>query len=366
MTDRVAGNSPLGELKVRDLFAGSGWGVACQQLGWEEHGWEIMPEAQATRAAAGLKTAGSDVRDVDPVPGEFDLEIASPSCKRYSPAGNGAGRRALDAVLTGVRHYASGRALAWDEAVALIGDEDAALTLEPLRVALGSMPRFIAWEQVPAVLPVWKACADVLTDRGYSTAVDVLNAEQYGVPQTRRRAILVARRDEVPARLPEPTHSRYHSHDPRRLDPGVQSWVSMAEALGWDPDTYVISNYGTGGDPANRGVRRATQPAATITSKADRMKVVLRNNNNQPKACVRPIDEPAGTIFFGQRANWVAWESADEIRKITPVEAAVLQNYPPDFPFQGRKSAVLQQIGNAVPPRLALAILHTFEQVSPC
>jgi hypothetical protein len=180
----------------------------------------------------------------------------------------------------------------------------------------------VVWEQVPSVLPVWKACAEVFTERGYSTSVGVLNAEQYGVPQTRRRAILVARRDGVPAALPPPTHSRYHSHDPKRLELGVQPWVSMATALGWDPDTYVISNYGTGGDPANRS---ASEPSATVTSKADRMKVVLRNNN-QPKACVRPIDAPAGTIFFGRRANWVAWEQGDEVRKITPPEAAVLHH----------------------------------------
>lgn len=32
-----------------DLFAGTGWGVACQALGIEEYGVEIMPEAIATR-----------------------------------------------------------------------------------------------------------------------------------------------------------------------------------------------------------------------------------------------------------------------------------------------------------------------------
>jgi DNA (cytosine-5)-methyltransferase 1 len=39
-----------------DLFAGTGWGVACQRLGIEEMGVEIMPEARATRAANGMHT----------------------------------------------------------------------------------------------------------------------------------------------------------------------------------------------------------------------------------------------------------------------------------------------------------------------
>lgn len=43
-----------------DLFAGTGWGVACQ-LGIEEYGVEIMPEACATRAANGMITLYADV-----------------------------------------------------------------------------------------------------------------------------------------------------------------------------------------------------------------------------------------------------------------------------------------------------------------
>jgi DNA (cytosine-5)-methyltransferase 1 len=426
-------------IKVRDLFAGSGWGVACEALGWDEHGVEIMPEAQATRAAAGMKTVADDVRTVDPVLGEYEGEIASPSCKRYSAAGNGAGRRALDQVLAGVAHYAAGRVLHWDEAVALVGDEDAALTLEPLRVALGSMPRFIVWEQVPAVLPVWKACAFVLAERGYSTAVEVLNAEQYGVPQTRRRAILVARRDGVRAAMPTPTHSRYHLTDPTRLDEGVLPWVSMAEALGWDDDgtafrqgkrsnatvrplgspaptvhsqrsanlTWVVSNYGTGGDPAKRGVRLSTEPSATITSKADRFKLQSGQSVAGQGRAERAVSEPSFTILQStDRSRWVAthlsaagitgegrprdvahpaptitrkdtaawmlgggrWRSgaaADDrtiTRRVTPEEAAALQTFPVGFPFQGNKGRVMEQIGNAVPPLLALAILRIFDR----
>lgn len=356
-------------IKVRDLFAGSGWGVACEALGWHEHGVEIMPEAQATRAAAGYKTVADDVRTVEPVRDEYEGEIASPSCKRYSAAGNGAGRRALDQVLAGIAHYAAGRVLHWDEAVQLVGDEDAALTLEPLRVALGSMPRFIVWEQVPAVLPVWKASASVLAERGYSTAVEVLNAERYGVPQTRRRAILVARRDGVPARMPTPTHSRYHLTNPTRLDPGVLPWVSMAEALGWSSDSIVAAKRMGSGMVERHGLRPdrpLTTPSFTIRASAGGMEpggFRWQLRNNQPKACVRSGDQPSGTLFFGARANWAGWEQRDGtlIRKMLPEEAAALQAYPAGFPFQGGKSRVMEQIGNAVPPKLALAILRMFD-----
>ena len=111
-------------------------------------------------------------------------------------------------------------------------DERTGLTLINLHYAHRFQPTYIALEQVPAVLPIWEAYAEVLRGWGYSVWTGKLYAEQYGVPQTRIRAILMARRDGKEARPPVPTHSRYHSRAPERLDPGVQRWVSMAEAIG--------------------------------------------------------------------------------------------------------------------------------------
>lgn len=376
-------------MKARDLFAGTGWGVACQRLGIAEDGWEIMPEARGTRAAHGMHTAGRDVRDVIGHEGDYDLEIASPSCKTYSAAGNGAGRRALVAVLEGVRRLGQKEPMTWAESVALVGDADAALTLEPLRVALDSSARFLAWEQTPAVLPVWDACADVLRAHGWNAETAILNAEQYGVPQTRRRAVLLARRDGKSLRFPTITHSRFHVREPKRLDAGVKPWVSMAEALGWaGGEIEAVSNYGTGGDPRNRGVRHDCEPFAAITSKADRVKLRASAMTN---AAERELSEPAPTITGGHDYNNRMWSSlrgsshenatvrADDQPAPTLLsmrnyggrvwqdgealsidQAAILQTYPPGFAFEGSKGKQFEQVGNAVPPLLAEAILSTF------
>lgn len=347
--------------RALDLFAGTGWGVACKRLGIEEHGVEIMPEAIATRQAAGMTTIYNDVWDglhPDLPAVDYDLQIASPPCQTFSVAGAGAGRRALDGVLALIE----ARAYLDLAKLRAFGDEHdprTALVLTPLAHAFRDTPRLIVWEQVPPVLPVWEAAAVHLREIGYSVATGVVNAEQYGVPQTRRRAILVARWDGE-ARLPAPTHSRYYSNAPEKLDEGVEKWTSMAEALGFDgfeagkvmgrgmverhgerpgrtssepaftlrgsaggmePGGFVLrSNYGTGGDSEKRGERLSSQPAATVTSKADRSK----------------------------------W---DGVRRLAAVEAAALQSYPADFPFQGNKGKVFLQIGNAVPPLLAEAIL---------
>jgi hypothetical protein len=53
--------APPTTVTALDLFAGTGWGVACQSLGIHEQGVEIMPEAVASREAAGMETIYRDV-----------------------------------------------------------------------------------------------------------------------------------------------------------------------------------------------------------------------------------------------------------------------------------------------------------------
>ena len=217
---------------VLDLFAGTGVGVACQQLGVVEHGVEKMPAAQATRKANGMGLAYDDVWDIGKAEGlKFDTLWASPPCQTFSVAGKGDGRKALTEVLEAIRAWR------WTSMESLrrlgeeVGDERTALVLTPLAYVYKFRPTFVAFEQVPAVLPVWEACAAVMRSMGYSVWVGYLHAEQYGVPQTRKRAYLIARSDGKPAQPPVPTHSKYYSRDPERLDPGVKKWVSMAEGL---------------------------------------------------------------------------------------------------------------------------------------
>lgn len=378
-----------------DLCAGSGWAVACRELGITEFGAEIMPEAIATRAAMGAYTDPTSIADLrDDYCAQGDIQIAGPPCQTFSAAGNGAGRRALPRVLEGVATVAAGRRFTLEPGE----DERTALVLDPLRLALGGTPRFIAWEQVPAVLPVWEACAGVLRSVGYSVWTGILNSEQFGVPQTRRRAFLIARRDGVQATPPVPTHSRYHNRDPKRLDVGVLPWVSMAEALGWGV-TGRPSFTVTGGGSTTGG--------AEPFGRAARESLLVYRNGNQANAAERTPDQPAPTVHFGARMNAVEWvqrsnytgrgertvpspvkgspnlgareltEPSSTVTskgfrwaerrpattssiRVTVAEAAILQTFPPDHPFQGSKGKQYLQIGNAVPPLLGVAVLRTF------
>ena len=223
------------DLVALDLFAGTGWGVACQWLGIDEHGVEIMPEALGVRALNGMRTAYTDVwaglLGTVPTPA-YNVLIASPPCQTFSMAGGGAGRRALDEVLEAIDlglYLEPERLVEFGER----HDPKTALVLAPLAQVARDTPPYVALEQVPPVLPVWERYAEVMREWGYSVWVGILSAEQYGVPQTRKRAILIARADGVEAAPPTPTHSAYYPRDPKRLDEGVAPWVSMAEVLGW-------------------------------------------------------------------------------------------------------------------------------------
>jgi DNA (cytosine-5)-methyltransferase 1 len=295
-----------------DLFSGArGWDVAAEPLGWTTYGVENWEPARRTAELNGFRhTMSSDVRYVHTAPGQFDLHLVSPVCTTFSPAGTGGGRRAMVDVLAAVRGVAEGKPIGLFDL-----DPETALVLEPLRIALEGLPRVIAWEQSDRVLPIWRECRLPLMAAGYSTAVDVLDAADYGVPQNRKRAVLVARRDGATATLPVRTHGPY---------PRLTSWLPQGEALGWPDGTYVVSNYGQGGDPRNRGRRTAAQPAFAVTGRADRNKVHFPDGH---------------------------------VRNLTPGEAARLQTFPDGYGFWGTKTEQVQQIGNAVPPRLAHAIL---------
>jgi DNA (cytosine-5)-methyltransferase 1 len=331
------------EIQADDLFSGAGgWDVACQMLGIHARGVEIMTAARATRDAAGLFTAHDDVWTFDPLhvtavmggpPRPATMQIASPPCQTFSQAGKGHGRKALAAVIALVLDVQNMTLAELKEAAGALSDgadlesdERTALVLTPLWFLLHhDHYDTAAWEQVPAVLPVWEACALVLREHGWNVWTGMLHAEQYGVPQTRKRAFLLASRRHV-VHPPRPTHSRYHSRTPKRLDDGVAKWVSMAEALGWSPRPGVARvEIRRGHERIHEGFDPAVAPAQAVTSRVDRWQithtadepcncpVAFTATNPRPNAAHRTPCEPAPTMAFGhERPRWNAREEVDE------------------------------------------------------
>lgn len=239
---------------IVDLFAGpGGWDWALAGLGLESIGIEYDGAACETRAAVGYPTVRADVRTCRP-PAQLDGLIASPPCPTFSTAGKGEGRDYLPELCLAVLACADG----WhpDTDLDLFGDPRTGLVLEPLRWIHAGRPDWVALEQVPPVLPVWSAYATVLERLGYSTWTGILNAADYGVPQTRRRAILLASRTRT-VRPPQPTHGERPA-DSLFAEYQLAPWVSMAQALGWGmtgrPSTTLVTGVaGHACDPLSGG-----------------------------------------------------------------------------------------------------------------
>lgn len=317
---------PFAHIRALDLFAGTGWGVACQRLGIYEMGVEIMPEAVAVRERNGMRTIYRDVwegladgrhweRLEDPIVAEtyrrwkaeggsddefYDLLISSPPCQTFSMAGSGAGRKALDDVLAAIDDGMHLRPDALHELGERL-DPKTALVLTPLAHVARDTPTYVVFEQVPPVLPVWERCAVEMRKWGYSVWTGNLQAEQYGVPQTRKRAILIARADGKEAKAPTPTHSRYHSRTPSKLDEGVLPWVSMAEALGWGMTERPMVTAGNAIGRAE-GIGGSGGKAAIEREKARGAWQSNNNTSTTGERYERDLEDPAPTVTAGSRS----------------------------------------------------------------
>lgn len=429
---------------VIEGFAGpGGWSEGLKLAGFTGTavGIEWDWSACKTAKAAGHLRVQADVATypLEHLAGKVDGLIQSPPCQAWSMAGDRKGEVDRPAVFARIATFANGR----EPEVHEWADERSFLTAEPMRYAVALRPRWIALEQVPAVLPLWQYMGELLRGMGYKVWTGVLSAEEYGVPQTRKRAILVARNDGLSVGPPEPTHQPYRAGQEARSAPDLFGDplplpVSMADALGWNETATVEYQRGKGmaerhGERPHRpapapapaptiragsgGVgtnllvhdvvlqsaartkkqdgtlpRSVEHPAMTIAFGHADMQWSMRNGNQQNacerRACERRACEPAGTLFFGERTNAVDWvhtrlattvcgdariappghrdreggerQFAEDTRRVTVQEAAVLQSFRPDYPWFGTKSQQYQQVGNAVPPLLAAAVLRQF------
>lgn len=398
-----------------ELFAGPGGFSTGHHLARlddvELDGYEWDPAACATAVAAGHKRELADVAVV-PLPPRGSVRglIGAPPCQGFSASGLKLGRGDSPMIMKAIDDMAAGMdpEYVMDALHRACADHRSSLVLQPLRWALATNPEWICLEQVPPVLPIWNAMADVLVERSYSVFTGVLSAEQYGVPQTRRRAFLAANRVRA-VLTPRPTHSRYHSRDPQRLDSGMPKWISMAEALRecWADEDLVgfprradhQERVEIGGvEYRARDLRPGSAPAFALTEKTRswiRFARAGRTSQQTAGQIPRELDEPAHTITGKGTAVWLTGDARarvglDEpdatimssrlgnprreagdpqdqrnyerqnvaLRQVTVAEAAVLQSFGHDYPFQGSRTAQFRQVGDAVPPQLAMHVLR--------
>ncbi|GLP89558.1 hypothetical protein GCM10007868_06330 [Gluconobacter frateurii] len=212
---------------------------------------------------------------------------------------------------------------------------------------------------------------------GYRVDMQVLKAEEYGVPQARRRMIFIATNTTHPIKFPKPTHGI-----------GLLPYVTVWDAIS---DLPILENGETAdghsyrSKPENSFQKTLREDACRVENHSaprlssiniQRMEHIPEGGSwrdipfellpagmkkakrsDHTKRYGRPKKEDLScTILTKCDIHWGAYIHPEQNRSFTVREAARLQSFPDKFIFQGNRTEQFIQVGNAVPPLLGRAI----------
>lgn len=241
-----------------------------------------------------------------------------------------------------------------------------------IRALDASRPRMFVMENVPQMLksseyPMFKAEARA---RGYVVEERILNAADFGVPQRRRRAIVIGTKSGS-VRWPEPTHG-----NPDSLRSSTLPWRTFRDAVGdlaltptgraWHrpriPRADTLLRYAA--VPHDGGSRFEMEENLDRDGLGHLVPPCWRKHRNGSHDVFGRLwwDRPASTIRTEfHKPEKGRYLHPTQPRAITVREAARLMSFPDDFalPEEQSTTAIARQVGNAVPPLLALRLAET-------
>lgn len=353
-----------------DLFAGAGG----MSEGFQQAGFDVLAGNDFDRYAGLTFQANhpdavfipGPIHDLTPRDfmhaaglgkGELDCLIGGPPCQGFSVYNH---QRGMD-------------------------DKRSGLFREYLRLVEGLRPATLIMENVTGITSiadgrVVKEIYRQLEHMGYTVDHRILKAEEYGVPQERRRIFFAASRIG-PIVWPTPSH-------------GPQSrcktpFVTVEDAIGDLPPveilggTEVATYGGTVAETAyqramRRGSRRLTNHVGPHLAEINRsrlkhippggswrdiphrllpagMKLARRCDHTKRYGRLHP-EGLASTILTKCDLHWGAYIHPSQERTLTVREAARFQSFPDRVFFHGARGEQFRQVGNAVPPRLGRAM----------
>jgi DNA (cytosine-5)-methyltransferase 1 len=327
-------------LGVISTFSGAGG----SSLGWKLAGCRVLAAVEFRSLAAetyqanfpGVPVIERDVREVTGADlldaaglraGELDVLDGSPPCAAFSPAGRG--------PKPGKKRRYSGTSQRVDD-----------LLLEFARLAREASPRVVVAENVPALAeskgrPYFDAFLAALRDAGYEVQASVLDAQWLGVPQARRRLIILGiRRDLV-------------DHE-AGITPAACFPVPLPYSYSLGDALHSLS------DPD--AAEEADRAAASIERFAiGEVWKSLTPGGKSPRypSLVRPHPEapcPTVTATAGSSVAAAGVTHPDEPRKLTPAELRAVFGFPADFRLVGTFEQRAERMGRAVPPPLMAAV----------
>ena len=210
-----------------------------------------------------------------------------------------------------------------------------------IRVIDAKKPKFFLAENVKGILSLEKGrvIEMIMNDfsaLGYTVKKKVLNAANYGVPQTRERVIIVGVRNDLDFvyNYPSETHNSDGSN-------GLKKWVSVSEALSHLPDPDM--------------------PNSVLNHDYSKYKIKFNGYLGHRK--LNP-DKPAPTVTArgDDKGGVVILPHPNAERRMSCREVATVQSFPINYKFMGNRSSVYRQIGNAVPPLLGYVVANVFNE----
>ncbi|MEU0587373.1 DNA cytosine methyltransferase [Streptomyces sp. NPDC006132] len=232
------------------------------------------------------------------------------------------------------------------------GDERDLLP-EAIRLTRTLRPRAVMLENVKTLATsrsfaeVRESLIQAFDSLGYDVQVTVLNAQDFGVPQTRLRTLIVAIRKGLKKfqwplpiwELPQTVGEVLRDSMKARGWEGADEWARLANGIA--PTIVGGSDKHGGGDLGpDRAKRRWAEMAVNGDSTAAQ------------------VPGPDFVLRHGVgRGGWKGYP------KLTPEQAALLQGFPADWKFAGSRTARYKQIGNAFPPPVAYAVASAIADV---
>ncbi|EQC47673.1 DNA cytosine methyltransferase [Bacteriovorax sp. Seq25_V] len=247
-------------------------------------------------------------------------------------------------------------------------DDRNRLFLEFVRIVKHTQPEFVIVENVTGLLAkknekTLRAIFKKFGDLGYNMDVQVMSAEQYGVPEKRRRTIFIGSRVNEKIIFPKKTHDtimaktyrapvtvgdalkdladkngNFHNHDIEQCQ--IKSKIDLKR----------IQRI-----PEGHGIRYEKDEKKFLTKSLKLgvdWKTIREGRLRQTKYQRLDRKSVSPTIMTHRHSYYHPVEN----RYLTQREAAKIQSFPNDFIFTGPLSAQWRQIGNAVPPLLAKSL----------
>ena len=326
-----------------DLFAGAGGlSIGIQQAGfkplaatdWDHWSCETLRANHKDMVVHEGDITSVDLEEFSKKIGTrtVDLIVGGPPCQGFSQLGK--------------REKDDPRNQMWREYMRFVA------FFKPKVFLIENVPQLLTSEEFPSI----KKMAE---DLGYEVKEKVLHAVEYGVPQKRKRAIILGSRIGIPSH-PEPTHTS--SANLNLLNTNLKALATVRDAIADLPLEPNGKDWHIARNPTPTSLKRYK----AIPAGGNRFDLPLELTPDCWKRKKTGSTDVFGRLEWGKPSLTIRTEffkpekgcylHPEAHRPITIREAARLQTFPDDYVFVGSNVQVAKQIGNAVPCRMAHAV----------